>query len=142
MSDPIDRAIGGTTLDRSVKALQDVFVDHDTAEKREPMSDTISRQAAIKALADDMPQTYTPDGSHYADDDIFKAQEIYADCIQRLEELPSAQPDVPERNVGKWIKVGDNSYMCSVCGEVSCCNGNFCPDCGVDMRERRTDDCI
>lgn len=55
--------------------------------------DTISRQAAIKALADDMPQTYTPDGSHYADDDIFKAQEIYADCIHRLEELPSAQPE-------------------------------------------------
>ena len=50
-----------------------------------------------------------------------------------IEALPSAQSDVPERNVGKWIKVGDNSYMCSVCGEVSCCNGNFCPDCGARM---------
>ena len=43
--------------------------------------------------------------------------------------------DVPERNVGKWIKVGDNSYRCSVCNEISCCNGNFCPDCGADMRK-------
>lgn len=47
--------------------------------------------------------------------------------------------DVPERNVGKWIKVGDNSYRCSVCDEVSCCNGNFCPDCGADMRKETED---
>ena len=56
-------------------------------------ADQIYRQAAIDALAEDMPQTYTPDGSHYADDDIFLAQEIYADCIQRLEDLPSAEPE-------------------------------------------------
>lgn len=71
------------------------------------MNDLISRQAAIKALADDMPQTYTPDGSHYADDDIFKAQEIYADCITRLEELPSAEPEPPECICGEcdaWNK--------------------------------------
>ena len=57
------------------------------------MSDLISRQAAIDALAEDMPQTYTPDGSHPADEGIFMAQEIYADCIQTLKDLPSAQPE-------------------------------------------------
>lgn len=77
------------------------------------MDDLISRQAAIKALADDMPQTYTPDGSHYADDDIFKAQEIYADCIQRLEDLPSAQ-----RKILKYT--GDS--ICLYC-ETSNCDG-------------------
>ena len=56
------------------------------------MSDLISRQAAIDALAKMMPRSYTPDGSHPADDSIFMAQEIYADCIQTLKELPSAQP--------------------------------------------------
>ena len=37
MRDPIERqeAIGGTTLEESVKALQSVFVDHDIAEKGE-----------------------------------------------------------------------------------------------------------
>jgi hypothetical protein len=57
-------------------------------------SDTISRQQAIDALAEDMPQTYTPDGSHPADEGIFMAQEIYADCIQTLRELPPAQPEI------------------------------------------------
>lgn len=36
---------------------------------------------------------------------------------------------------GKWIKVGDNTYRCSRCNEVSCCNGNFCTDCGAKMDE-------
>ena len=56
-------------------------------------TDTISRQAAIDALAEQMPKPYTPDGSHPADEGIFAAQEIYADCVQTLEALPSVQPD-------------------------------------------------
>ena len=59
-------------------------------------TDCISRQAAIDALAENMPSTYTPDGSHPADEGIFMAQEIYADCIQTLKELPSAQPEVKQ----------------------------------------------
>ena len=58
------------------------------------MDDLISRQQAIDALAEDMPSAYTPDGSHPADEGIFMAQEIYADCIQTLKELPSAQPEI------------------------------------------------
>lgn len=57
------------------------------------MSDLISRQAAIDALAKQMPQSFTPDGSHPADEEIFKAQEIYADCIKTIEILPSAGGD-------------------------------------------------
>ncbi len=56
------------------------------------MSDNISRQAAIDALARMMPRSYTPDGSHPADEEIFRAQEVFADCIEALEILPSAQP--------------------------------------------------
>lgn len=66
------------------------------------MTDTISRQAAIDRLAEDMPSAYTPDGSHPADDGIFMAQEIYADCIQTLKELPPAQPQIIRCNECKW----------------------------------------
>lgn len=60
------------------------------------MDDLISREQAIDALAEDMPSAYTPDGSHPADEGIFMVQEIYADCIQTLKELPSAQPEVKQ----------------------------------------------
>ena len=88
------------------------------------MSDLISRQDAMDAI-----RTST---SKYTG---FMEMEMYTDddAVEAIKALPSAEPDVPERNVGKWIKVGDNSYRCSVCGEVSCCNGNFCPDCGARM---------
>lgn len=36
---------------------------------------------------------------------------------------------------GRWIKRGDNSWECSVCHEISCCNGNYCVDCGAKMDE-------
>ena len=57
------------------------------------MGDLIERQAAIDALAKQMPTPYTPDGSHPADEGIFQAQEVYADCIETLELLPPAQPE-------------------------------------------------
>ena len=57
------------------------------------VGDMISRQAAIDALARMMPRSYTPDGSHPADEEIFKAQEVYADCIKTIELLPAVQPD-------------------------------------------------
>ena len=43
-----------------------------------------------------------------------------------------------KRPKGKWIISDDYetpNFVCSQCGEVSCCSGNFCPDCGADMRE-------
>ena len=55
-------------------------------------TNTISRQAAIESLAKQMPESYTLDGSHPADEEIFQAQEVFADCIEALEILPSAQP--------------------------------------------------
>ena len=34
---------------------------------------------------------------------------------------------------GQWKRVGDNTYRCSVCGEISCCNSPFCGECGAKM---------
>ena len=56
-------------------------------------NDLISREAAIEALARMMPRSYTPDGSHPADEEIFRAQEVFADCIEALEILPSVQSE-------------------------------------------------
>ena len=57
------------------------------------MSDLISRQEAIDALAEQMPKLLSADGTHPADQGILMAQEIYADCIETIEILPSAQPE-------------------------------------------------
>lgn len=68
------------------------------------MSDLISRQDAIDALSKMMPKSYTPDGSHPADEGIFMAQEIYADCIETLELLPSPNcSEIPNN----WIPVSE-----------------------------------
>lgn len=34
---------------------------------------------------------------------------------------------------GKWKIVGDCTWQCTVCGGVSCCNAEYCPDCGAKM---------
>lgn len=103
--------------------------------EQQPCEDTISRQAAIDALARMMPRSYTPDGSHPADEEIFRAQEVFADCIEALEILPSAQP---ERKRGHWTSDGN----CSECGKhapfwamaTTYYESSFCPNCGADMR--------
>lgn len=58
------------------------------------MDDLISRQDAIDAIAKMMPQSFTPDGSHPADKEIFIAQEAFADCIKTIEILPTAQSEI------------------------------------------------
>lgn len=45
--------------------------------------------------------------------------------------------DVPDTNVGKWIKNGWNDYSCSVCGCQLIGHGasrwKYCPHCGTKM---------
>ena len=76
--------------------------------------DLIERQAAIEALARMMPRSYTPDGSHPADEEIFRAQEVFADCIEALEILSSAQLDgIPLEWIDKhleWLDNCDNDF--------------------------------
>lgn len=50
--------------------------------------------------------------------------------------LVKRQPSIDAVKRGRWIRVGDNSYKCSECGEVSCCFAHYCPDCGARMWER------
>ena len=58
------------------------------------MDDLISRQAAIDAVAKEMPSLTTPDGSGEFDHDIQIADEAFVDCMQIINELPPAQPEI------------------------------------------------
>lgn len=61
--------------------------------------------------------------------------------LEKIDAIPSAEP---ERQKGKWIKVGHwgRSYKCNQCGNFLDFDGvnagrgdaNFCPNCGTDMR--------
>ena len=41
-----------------------------------------------------------------------------------------------DRPQGEWIDVnGDGSlWRCSRCEDTACCNGNYCPTCGAQMK--------
>lgn len=41
-----------------------------------------------------------------------------------------------DRPKGEWVESGDdgNAWRCSQCNEIACCNDNYCPNCGADMR--------
>lgn len=55
-----------------------------------------------------------------------------------IEDAPTIEAE-PIKH-GYWTKVGDNSYKCSVCGEISCCAGDYCSDCGARMDEEEDED--
>ena len=78
------------------------------------MTDYINRQAAIDAIRENVWDKL-----------------IVNDIFDVLKDLPAAP--VREAKRGNWIYKG--LYKCSVCGDVLCCAGNFCPTCGAAMRK-------
>ena len=52
------------------------------------------------------------------------------DCRKDLASVPTIEAK-PVRH-GKWID-REGSWECSECHEISCCNGNYCPNCGAKM---------
>lgn len=77
------------------------------------MTDLIERQAAI----DQLHQSYN-----------------LLDAEQRLEDLPSAQP---ERKEGKWRLNREGNWACPFCEfdpyHDNMKGMNFCPNCGAEM---------
>lgn len=80
------------------------------------MADLIDRQEALDAMAKAMPNLTTPDGSGEFDRDIHIADEAFVDCMQIINELPSAQPAwipcserMPEYPFGCLVTVWDTN---------------------------------
>lgn len=90
------------------------------------MSDSISRQDAIKALAD-----YEELANRNKEDSYDEGyRDGMYDAVSIIEELPSAE------RTGKWI-TKPNIYgaaYCSECDfELRTNDTNYCPDCGARM---------
>ena len=98
------------------------------------MSDLISRQMALDAIANVDMQVY--EGIAAVGRRIYLTQE---EMIAVIENIPSAEP---ERKTGKWEDSGWKIiYKCSECGNYLDFSGlnagrgdaNFCPNCGARM---------
>lgn len=61
-----------------------------------------------------------------------KAGNAFADMITECE-------TIKERKKGKWIKRG-KIFQCPECEKFSITQDNYCPNCGADMREEKTDE--
>lgn len=109
---------------------------------------------AIEALQQE--PTYTSEVAQKAYEDgkkdgyIQRKIETIADNLtsskikKAVENLPSITPQEPRK--GHWIMTGDyftgayesiDYVKCSCCGEESLEEGNYCPNCGADMREEQ-----
>ena len=64
----------------------------------------------------------------------------FIDGIQSTLMLLRTEPTADVREVvhGEWIAIRNDGecdlWECNVCHERSCCNGNYCSNCGADMR--------
>lgn len=93
------------------------------------LNDTISRQAAIKAICEDGTWLESQGCT-----DISMAERKQRDA-DILSDLPSA-----ERKKGRWIKSTKSLWplgTCSECGYISveAEKANFCPNCGARMEK-------
>ena len=105
-------------------------------QKGKPMR-LIDADALIDNLAKAIP--------YFIDDAVTEA---YVEGLVRARcEIDNSPTIEPERKKGKWEKGGEQPYfrkhfdivVCSICNKRGEHRWNFCPNCGADMRERRTD---
>lgn len=111
------------------------------------MSDYIDRQAAIDAVMALMPSLTTADGSGQFDAEIYRAQDLFVDIGQVLNDLPPAEAEPVKR--GKWeiTEAYPHNVYCSVCHkrfaqthwavwEDGSLPRAYCPNCGAQMDAR------
>ena len=102
------------------------------------MSNYIDRQAAIEAIKRlILPQTK---GETMAEEINRVAWRCAINCAEEIiGHLPTIEAEPVKR--GKWIKISDRNYKCSVCGdwwsgeEKEIKTFIYCPNCGAKMEE-------
>ena len=113
------------------------------------MDDLISRQDAINLIQEDKIKLVEPYLSIYKSSGCIKEAETQVmTCdrhIEMIKNLPSV--DVVERKKGEWIfnptdaiEMMFTKPKCSECGFESADGGNFCSNCGSDMRKGKKKD--
>jgi hypothetical protein len=65
--------------------------------------------------------------------------ELNTKCADLQSQINSMESEIEELlpKEGEWLSVDDGAsyFKCSVCGEINCCRGKYCPDCGSRMRK-------
>lgn len=106
------------------------------------ISDSVSRQAAIEALDEQIAlcdKALNSFGISMKDEYAVKVERASLVAYkEQLEALPAA--DVAPVVHGRWIPYRCDMYECSVCGHIHTsfdkeeCDANYCPNCGTKMR--------
>lgn len=72
--------------------------------------------------------------------DLWHYEQALSEIRKMLEDAPTIEP---ERNKGEWLPIIDSDengepyqagVYCSECGFMSCCEDNYCPNCGAEMK--------
>lgn len=118
----------GVSLEQAERELR---VEELSCSEEPNRSDTIYRQDAIDALCKAVDAKGEYEGEWLYTDEFCKV----------VNDLPSAQPEQPERKKGEWIDDGfqeewwGEQFTCSICDETMIGISNYCPNCGAEMRE-------
>lgn len=109
------------------RQLAEWLRDYKRLKEKEPSGDLISREDAIKKVAEILKNVFVE-----YEDIAYKA----------MNKLPS----VSQAQTGHWEHIRCDMYECSECQHIytdlSCekLGMNFCPNCGADMREDKDGD--
>lgn len=102
------------------------------------MAEYINRDATVNAIAAIMPSMSTPDGHGERDDLVLAAQEMCADIIREINNIPAA--DVAPVVHARWEWITEDKYRCTNCGRITRVDEymgkpmyNGCPYCRAKM---------
>ena len=99
----------------------------------EECEDCVSRNSIIEVLnkmdryvANEL--TLCDTGKKFPKNEVFIVDDVYDEIT---EQLPSVYP---KQKTGRWVVKGE-IFICSECGEISCCKGKYCNECGSKNME-------
>ena len=123
----------GTARDNSIKFAQETI---------ESMKESIEDSELSKLLGTAYNDAITDEIREYNKNIMMTLIEtdLYqiAAALNKIAEGSVKAPRIMLKNPeatsrGHWIPMEYDTFKCSVCGETSCCEANYCPNCGAKM---------